>query len=165
MAGADSAIFNRDELVSHKNGEKFKIVTHHWSNNWNKGFSIYDTLDRLLHNESFSSKYEFTYIGNLPKKYNFKNTNVINPLDGVDLANELKKHHVYLTASLNEPSGNHHIEAAQCGLPILYINSGIPEYCSGYGVEFNEDNFQENYMIYQKIMNFSKNFAELPKQF
>ena len=174
LAGADSAIFNRDELVSHKNGEKFKIVTHHWSNNWNKGFSIYDTLDRLLHNESFSSKYEFTYIGNLKKKYNFKNTNVINPLDGVDLANELKKHHVYLTASLNEPSGNHHIEAAQCGLPILYINSGgIPEYCSGYGVEFNEDNFQEklydiseNYEFFRKtLQSYPNNSDKMSEEF
>jgi glycosyltransferase involved in cell wall biosynthesis len=174
LAGADSEIFNRDKLAYHKNGEKFKIVTHHWSNNWNKGFSTYDTLDRLLNNESFNSKYEFTYIGNLPKKYSFKNTNVINPLDGVDLANELKKHHIYLTASLNEPSGNHHIEAAQCGLPILYINSGgIPEYCDGYGVEFTEDNFQEklldileNYEFFRKSMqSYPNNSDKMSKEF
>ena len=49
-----------------------------------------------------------------------------------------------MTGSLNEPSGNHHIEAAQCGLPLLYINSGgIPEYCEGYGVSFEEHNFVE----------------------
>ena len=153
LAGADSEIFNRDKLSNYKYGEKFKIVTHHWSNNWNKGFSTYDLLDKLLDNKSFSSKYEFTYIGNLPKKYSFKNTNVMTPLEGVDLANELKKHHIYLTASLNEPSGNHHIEAAQCGLPILYIDSGgIPEYCNGYGVEFNENNFRE------KLNDISKNY-------
>ena len=74
------------------------------------------------------------------------------------MANELKKHHVYLTASLNEPSGNHHIEAAQCGLPILYINSGgIPEYCSGYGVEFNEDNFQEKLYVLSENYEFFRN--------
>ena len=121
-----------------------------------------------------NSKYEFTYIGNLPKKYSFKNTNVINPLDGVDLANELKKHHIYLTASLNEPSGNHHIEAAQCGLPILYINSGgIPEYCDGYGVEFTEDNFQEklqdiseNYEFFRKSMqSYPNNSDKMSKEF
>ena len=42
---------------------------------------------------------------------------------GQNLANELKKSNLYLTGSLNEPR-NHHIEAAQCGLPILYIDSG-----------------------------------------
>ena len=42
----------------------------------------------------------------------------------MELADELKKHHIYVTASVNEPSGNHHIEAAQCGLPILYLDSG-----------------------------------------
>ena len=39
------------------------------------------------------------------------------------IAEELKNHHIYITASINEPSGNHHIEAGQCGLPILYIGS------------------------------------------
>ena len=56
------------------------------------------------------------------------------------MSNEIKKHHIYVTASINEPSGNHHIEAAQCGLPILYIESGgIPEYCKGFGMGFTDD--------------------------
>ena len=67
-----------------------------------------------------------------------------------------KKNHLYVTGSINEPSGNHHIEAAQCGLPILFLNSGgVPEYCKDYGLEFNDDNFEikleeiiENYDIY-----------------
>ena len=59
------------------------------------------------------------------------------------LANELKKNHIYLTGSLNEPSGNHHIEAAQCGLPLLFINSGgIPEFCQGFGVQFDNEDFE-----------------------
>ena len=59
------------------------------------------------------------------------------------LENEVKNHHAYLTGSLNEPSGNHHIEGAQCGLPILYIDSGgIPEYCENYGLKFTENNFE-----------------------
>ena len=51
---------------------------------------------------------------------------------------------VYITASKNEPSGNHHIEAAQCGLPILYINSGgIPEYSNGFGIVLRSKRFLE----------------------
>ena len=36
-----------------------------------------------------------------------------------------KKSHIYVTGSINEPSGNHHIEAAQCGLPILFLVLGL----------------------------------------
>ena len=54
-----------------------------------------------------------------------------------------KKSHIYVTGSINEPSGNHHIEAAQCGLPILFLKSGeLIEYCEGFGVGFDNDNFE-----------------------
>ena len=46
--------------------------------------------------------------------------------------------HVYLTASINEPGGMHHIEGGLCGLPILYRKSGsLPEYCKNFGVCFD----------------------------
>ena len=94
----------------------------------------------MVSSDAWKDKVEFTYIGNLNNDYNFYNTNTVEPLAGVNLANELKKHHIYVTASINEPSGNHHIEAAQCGLPILYIDSGgIPEYCNEFGISFNDD--------------------------
>ena len=53
------------------------------------------------------------------KTFEFKNSIHIPPLSGVKLASKLKENHLYITASKNEPSGNHHIEAAQCSLPIL----------------------------------------------
>ena len=69
---------------------------------------------------------------------------MVKPLSGSELADEIRKSDLYLTASINEPSGNHHIEGAQCGLPLLYINSGgIPEYCDGFGLMFDENNFEE----------------------
>ena len=59
--------------------------------------------------------------------------------------------HLYITGSINEPSGNHHIEAAQCGLPILYINSGgVKEYCKGYGLEYSVSNLEETLSIFMK---------------
>ena len=57
------------------------------------------------------------------KNANFINTKVISPISGKKLAEELRSQDFYITGSINEPSGNHHIEAA-CGLPIMYINSG-----------------------------------------
>ena len=142
-AGADKDIFNRDGFEGRKSNEKIKIVTHHWGANWNKGFDTYLKLDKMMNEEKWKKKIEFTYIGNLHKKAHFSNSNLIKPITGKELAMELKNHNLYITGSINEPSGNHHIEAAQCGLPILYINSGgIPEYCQGYGIEFSKDNLE-----------------------
>ena len=156
MAGANNEIFNNRGLDIWNKNSKLKIVTHHWGANWNKGFDAYSKLDDLLSFEDWKEKIDFTYIGNLPKKFQFKNAQFVSPLSGIDLANKLKENHLYITGSLNEPSGNHHIEAAQCGLPLLYINSGgMPEYCADYGIEFNIDNLEiklnemmENYENY-----------------
>ena len=35
-------------------------MTHHWGNDWNKGFKIYSELDELI---SEQKNFEFTYIG------------------------------------------------------------------------------------------------------
>lgn len=158
MAGADSKVFNFSEETP-LNRENIKIVTHHWSSHFNKGFETYHYLDNLLSDSEFKNL-SFTYIGNIPSTTNFKNVVVKKPLSGIHLANELKKHDIYLTGSVNEPSGNHHIEGAKCGLPILYKKSGgIPEYCTGFGVGFDE-NFEEalseiieDFEIYQKNIN------------
>ena len=143
-AGANKEIFNNENYIPWDGSEEMRIVTHHWGANWNKGFDIYVELDKLISSKKWKNKISFTYIGNLPKNFEFKNTKVIMPLSGKDLAEAIKKNHIYLTASINEPSGNHHIEGAQCGLPLLYINSGgIPEYCFGFGEIFDKYNFEQ----------------------
>ena len=164
LAGADGEIFNSEGLEIWNKKVPLKIVTHHWGGNWNKGFDIYQKLDLLLDNDDWNQKIQFTYIGNLPNKFKFKNSNHILPISGKKLANEIKKNHVYLTGSLNEPSGNHHIEAAQCGMPILYIDSGgTPEYCEGFGLKFNNDNF-ENILgeIMSEYSYYSKKMSSYP---
>ena len=81
-------------------------------------------LDNLLGKKDLKEKFSFTYIGNLPKNYNFKNSVLKHPLFGSELAEELKNFDLYITGSLNEPSGNHQIEASLCGLTVLYLDSG-----------------------------------------
>jgi len=157
-AGANLEIFNNHDGINWDGKSKLKIVTHHWGANWNKGFDIYSRLDNLLGEKEFKEKYEFTYIGNLPKKFSFNNSNYVKPLAGKELANELKKNHAYLTASKNEPSGNHHIEGAQCGLPIIFFNSGgTIEYCKDFGLSFELDNFETQL---DKFRNNYSNYAE-----
>lgn len=151
LAGANKEIFNNNDYVPWDGSEEMRIVTHHWGANWNKGFDVYTNLDKLISSKKWQNKISFTYIGNLPKNFKFENTKVIKPLSGENLAEAIKKNHIYLTASINEPSGNHHIEGAQCGLPLLYIDSGgIPEYCSGFGEIFDKYNFEQKL---EKIMN------------
>ena len=174
LAGADRKIFN-NENTNYRidKSKKIKLVTHHWSDNWNKGFDIYKRIDDSINKNYFEYDLEFSYIGNISNKINFKNTKVIKPLAGKELADELKTNHIYVTGSLNEPSGNHHIEAAQCGLPILYRNSGgIPEYCDGYGLDFENDFFEklriliENYEMYiEKVQSYPNDADEMSMKF
>ena len=153
--GPNSRIFNFENKKFWSHGEKVKIVTHHWSDNFMKGFEEYQALDDLLENTEFSNKYEFTYIGNIPKNVKFNNTNLMRPLHSTSLSNELKKHHIYITGSKHEPSGNHHMEGAMCGLPILYVESGgLPEYCKEYGLPFNKENLNESLDAIVKNYNF-----------
>ena len=138
MSGANSEIFNYHKRAVWDKKEPLRIVTHHWGSNINKGFDIYSYLDKSI-KEKYEKEIKFTYIGNLNKDLEFKSTEVIKPKSGKELANLIKENHIYLTASINEPSGNHHIEGAQCGLPVLYRNSGgIPEFTKGFGIEFQD---------------------------
>ena len=160
LAGANEKIFNDTDFIPWNRKEKLKIVTHHWGANWNKGFDVYQKIDNMLSEKYWNEKIEFTYIGNVPKDFSFKHSNKVEPLSGLQLAKKIKENHIYITASINEPSGNHHIEAAQCSLPIMYINSGgITEYCRDFGIMFDLKNLEEkivyvlkNYYKYQKNM-------------
>ncbi len=147
LNGADSNTFNQKNHIKWNTSETLRLVTHHWGSGWLKGFDIYRKIDNLLDDKDFSSKYFLTFIGKLPSDFYFKNVTYIPPLSGIELAHELKKHHVYLTASQYEPAGMHHIEGALCGLPVLYRDTGggISEYCQHYGIEFNNSNLLEKF--------------------
>ena len=94
------------------NNEKINIVTHHWSNNYLKGFDVYDLIDDEV---GKSDDITFTYIGR--ERGTFKNTKVIAPLYGEDLAKELGRYDVYVSASKFDPGPNHILEAIACQIP------------------------------------------------
>lgn len=133
-----------------------KIVTHHWSDNWMKGFDVYKHLDRLC--QEHPEKYKFTYVGRYAKEYSPVATTIINPLHGKELGDELRKHDVYLTASRWEPCGMHHIEGASSGLPVVYHEEGggIVESCKKHGMSF-----ASNDQLSKAIDAVSENYAEL----
>ena len=174
LSGADSNQFNNQGFKRWNKKEKFKLVTHHWSNNWNKGFDVYKKIDDLLSENKFKNLFEFNFIGRIPENLKFKNSNIISPKSGEDLSKEIKKNHFYITGSINEPSGNHHIEAAQCGLPVLYIDSGgITEYCEEYGIKYTINNLEDKLLYalencekyYDKVENYPRNADLMSEEF
>lgn len=167
LGGPDRKIFNQVNKSKWNKQFPIKLVTHHWSNHKNKGYETYQYIDKLLEREDLKNKVEFTLIGNIPSEYNFRNTKLIPPLSSKELSTELKKNNIYITASKNEPSGNHHMEAALTGLPILYLDSGgVTEYCKNYGLSFTEENFLD---MFEKLIEdfeiYSKNLETYPYDF
>jgi hypothetical protein len=144
LNGANTEIFNSAGYNKWMGEGKLKFVTHHWGAGFLKGFDIYARLDKMLEKPEWHNKLEFTFIGNLPEGFKFVNSRHLSPQSGRELADSIRGNHIYLTASQNEPAGMHHIEGAMCGLPLLYRESGaLPEYCTGFGVSFTEQNFEQ----------------------
>lgn len=168
LNGADTRIFHANGQTPWGGKGPVRFVTHHWGGNRLKGFDVYERLDAMLDRPEWHGRIEFTYIGNLPPGVRFANARHIAPLNGDELADELRRHHAYISASVNEPAGMHHIEGALCGLPLLYRQSGaLPEYCDGFGVSFTPENlddsiirYLENYPSLIKRMSAYNNTAE-----
>jgi len=141
--GADETIFNGKNKKYWDSDTTLSIVTHHWSDNWMKGADIYKRLDDLLSDPWMREKFSFTYIGRHPSELKLNNTKIVEPKHGPELATELRRCHVYLTASRFDPCGMHQIEGALCGLPVIYIDEGggNVECCRDYGIKFNTVNF------------------------
>jgi glycosyltransferase involved in cell wall biosynthesis len=138
--GADPKIFYATGAADVLGGNPFRIVTHHWSDNWNKGFSTYRELDQLIVNGDLDDT-EFWVIGRWPKDIRWQKAKTFGPTRGKSLAKLLRQCHLYVTASLWEPGGMHHIEGAQCGLPVIYHEDGggIVELAKQYGIAFRDN--------------------------
>jgi glycosyltransferase involved in cell wall biosynthesis len=133
--------YKNDDLskkkLNFKINDKIRIVTHHFSSNYLKGFHIYNEIDKLLNSKQ---NFEFTFIGNYNENYKPKNINLIGSCNGDRLAKKLRNFDIYLTATQYEPGAMHYLEGLSCGLPVLYcINSGgTKEVCNKYGEEYSD---------------------------
>ena len=128
----DKNIFYPSSLKQ-RNNQKIKIIATSWSHNYYaKGFDIYDFLDENLD----FSKYVMTFVGRSPIQ--FKHIKYIESVPPKELAELLRQHDIYITASVNDPCSNALLEAQQCGLPAIVRNSGgHPELVKDGGVIFN----------------------------
>lgn len=99
-------------------GRKLRIIATSWSDNPNKGGPVYKWLEDKLD----WSKYEFTFVGRCSEPLSKART--ISPVPSEELAEILREHDVYITASQNDPCSNALIEALSCGLPAIALKSG-----------------------------------------
>ena len=128
---ADPEIFFPAERPAGPRGRKVRLISVSWSDNPNKGADVFQWLDRNLD----FSRVEYTFVGRLPAE--LKNIRALAPMSSLELADVLRAHDVYLTASRNDPCSNSLVEALSCGLPAIYLNSGgHPELVGEAGLGF-----------------------------
>jgi glycosyltransferase involved in cell wall biosynthesis len=163
----DQDIFNNQQSPIIKAGQRIKLIATSWSSNKQKGFDYYGYLDENLD----FSRFDFTFVGNSP--ISFKKINMLAPLASEDLAAELKRSHIFITASENDPCSNSLIEAMHCGLPALALNSGgHPEIIKNSGILFNHkeeiipalNQLVSSYQNYQKNISLP-NIQEITRQY
>ena len=128
----DPGIFFPRPNTQFRTTKRLKIIGSSWSNNPRKGGAIYKWLEDNLD----SQKYEFTFVGNSSERLD--KATVYPAMNSKRLANLLREHHIYITASQSDPCSNALIEAQCCGLPALFLNDGgHPELVQLGGVAFN----------------------------
>ncbi len=136
--GADPAVFH-PLAENNFEGGRLRLVTHHFSGHLMKGFAVYKLVDEMIADGRLPDT-ELWIIGGRPPEMQWRAARLFAPVAGRELAALLRQCHVYITASLWEPCGMHHVEGVQCGLPLLYHEDGggIVEAGQRYGIGFRE---------------------------
>lgn len=106
---------------------RVRLIASSWSQHPNKGFDIYQHLDRTLD----WSRFEMTFVGNSPFKFSNIRQLPAQPPD--ILADLLRAHDIYITGSRHESCSNALLEALASGLPAVAIDSGSNSELVGLG--------------------------------
>jgi glycosyltransferase involved in cell wall biosynthesis len=118
----DSALFHPAPRPSRDPGGKVRLLAMSWSTNPKKGFDAYAHLDEHLDME----RYSMTFIGKTPEP--FRRIRVIPPLNSLEVADAMRAHDIFISASHLEACSNAIVEALNCGIPALVRNnSSQPE--------------------------------------
>ena len=155
----DSEIFHPVGRVPFDRDRKVSLISTSWSNNPRKGGPTYKWIEEHLD----WNRYEYTFVGNVSEA--FTRVRHIPPVSSKELAEILRNHDIYITASQNDPCSNALIEAMACGLPALYLNDGgHPELVGHGGLPFDResdilpqlDKIVNNYEMYQALIAVSR---------
>jgi glycosyltransferase involved in cell wall biosynthesis len=132
MNTVDPNIFHPQGRIKFSRRRKIRLITTSWSDNPNKGAETYKWLDDHLD----WSRFDFTFVGRSPIQ--FERIQMIAPVPSSQVAELLRQHDIFITASQHEACSNSLIEALACHSPALYINNGSnPEIVGKAGLGFS----------------------------
>lgn len=151
---ADPATFNVEGHEPPKSGEKIRLIATSWSPNPNKGFDVYAALERSLDFQRF----DMAFVGRSPIE--FENISQVPPCTPAELAGLLKRSHVFITASRNDPCSNSLIEAMHCGLPAVALNDGGHPEILGDGGELFTDASEIPALLERVVRNYRRYRAD-----
>jgi glycosyltransferase involved in cell wall biosynthesis len=163
----DNNIFHASNRRCFTGKDKLRLISTAWSDNPRKGGPFYKWLDESLD----FSRFDYTFVGRVQQK--FQNIRYIEPQDSNSLAQILRDHDIYITASQHEPCSNALLEALACGLPSLYRNDGGNRELVGFsGLPFNDetdclgqlDRLANNFISYQSLI-YIKSIDEIAKKY
>ncbi len=123
----DPDIFGRKEKIQEVKNRKVRLISTSWSDNPRKGKDTYKWLDENLDWD----RYEYIFVGRINEA--FQNIQVIEPVGSEELADLIREHDIYVTASQKDPCSNALVEALNCGLPALYYDDGGHPELAGFG--------------------------------
>ena len=162
--GCDRNIYYPSKKIR-KHNDPIKIITHHWSDNINKGFEIYRDLDLFCKN---NPKFIFYYMGRYPSGY-LKHSEIIGVKSYYEIPDVLRACDIYVSASKNEPGGYHVMEGLSCGLVPFVSNDsgGVLDYTGGFNTTFNNfdhlkfslENIYDNYDTFVSMKNIANSFG------
>jgi glycosyltransferase involved in cell wall biosynthesis len=129
----DPAIFNPQARVLFSRDRKIRLICSSWSDNARKGGPTYRWLEQRLD----WNRFEFTFVGNTSTP--FERIRRLPPLPSHELAEELRQHDIFVTATEHDAYSNALVEALSCGLPAIYLESGgSAEAVKGAGFGFTD---------------------------
>lgn len=133
MNVADPSIFHPQGRLPFDHQRKIRLISSSWSANPRKGGPVYKWLEDHLD----WNRFEYTFVGQASET--FTQLRHIPPLPSQKLADQLRQHDIYITASQDDPCSNALIEALTCGLPAIYLRSGgHPEIVQSAGFGFSD---------------------------
>lgn len=133
----------------------FRLAIVTWSKDPNKGFEEYLQFDEALDR---MKDVEIWFIGRWPEDVRFRNIRTFSPRGHRRLAHLLKRCHGFLQMARFETCSNALLEAINCGLPAIYLDSGSArEIAADYGVEYRGS-------PQEAIVELMANYAELARR-
>jgi glycosyltransferase involved in cell wall biosynthesis len=116
--GCDPLVFHPHGRLPFSRDRPIRLICASWSDNPRKGGPTY----RWLEDQLDWRRFEFTFVGNASTA--FRRIRRIPPVPSAELAEELRRHDIFVTATENDAYSNALVEALSCGLPAIYLASG-----------------------------------------